>query len=456
MPRPGRRSLKPPGSSWTLEGTMQIRFDTAISADDERAALTHLEQAEREAANIPSSHGDDDASPIRTIGVLGAGTMGTGIALNFLNAGMPVMLVDNSPKALARGLGMIRAVLQGAVDKGRIDKPERVRRESLLSATLDDQALVEADLVIEAVFEDMALKRQVCARLGMLCRPGAILATNTSTLDVDALALESGRPERFVGMHFFSPAHVMRLLEVVRGAKTASDVIGSVMALAQRIGKVAVVSGVCYGFIGNRMAEVYMREAEFMLMEGIAPSRIDGAVERLGMAMGPCRMLDMAGIDVGVRTVIERGKSGGLPDDPSYRAVVRKLFALGRHGQKTGLGYYRYEGRTAVDEPATMEIAATLAREHAIAPTPHLDDDDIARRLLLPLINEGMRILTEGIAMRPGDIDVVWTSGYGFPRARGGPMYMARSLGLDRVRADLQHYANTRGDAHGYWAPSFS
>ncbi len=435
---------------------MQVRFDPVIDADEERAALAYLARAEQQASDVAGLDGGVKTIPIGRVGVLGAGTMGAGITLSFLNAGFPVTLVDTTREALVRGVGQVGAALQGALNKGRIGAAEVDRQQAMLTVTLDDHALADCDLVIEAVYEDMALKQRVLGRLGEVCRPDAILATNTSTLDVDALAVASGRPTRFVGMHFFSPAHVMRLLEVVRGAQTAPAVLASVMQLAGRIGKVAVVSGVCYGFIGNRMAEVYMREAEFLLMEGVAPSRIDGAVERLGMAMGPCRMLDMAGIDVGAKTVIERGKAGGLPADPSYRAVVQKMFALGRHGQKSGSGYYRYQGRSAADDPATMNIAAALARQHGITPAPEIDDDEIARRLLLPLVNEGMRLLSEGIAARSGDIDVVWTAGYGFPRARGGPMYMARSVGLDRVRADLEHYAAVRGDAHGYWAPSFS
>ena len=246
----------------------------------------------------------------------------------------------------------------------------------------------------------------------------------------------------------------MRLLEVVRGARTSPDVLSTVMRLARRIGKVAVVSGVCYGFIGNRMAEVYMREAEFLMMEGATPSQIDGAVEALGMAMGPCRMLDMAGIDVGAKTVIEYGKEGGLPPDDAYRALVRKMFELGRFGQKTGAGYYRYEGRTPVEDPDTLHIAEALAAQHGIVRRTDIGAQEIVERLLYPLINEGVKILEEGIAYRPGDIDVVWTAGYGFPDHCGGPMFMADSIGLALIVERLAHYANVRGNPHGYWAPS--
>jgi 3-hydroxyacyl-CoA dehydrogenase len=297
----------------------------------------------------------------------------------------------------------------------------------------------------------MALKKQVCARLGAICKPGAIIATNTSTLDVDALAMATGRPQDVVGLHFFSPAHVMKLLEVVRGAQTDPVVLATVMQLARTIGKVAVVSGVCYGFIGNRMAEVYMREAEFLIMEGAAPSEVDAAVEDLGMAMGPCRMLDLAGIDVGAKTVIEYGKAGGLPPDASYRALVQKLFAQGQFGQKTGLGYYRYEGRQALPNPTVEVLAQELAQAHGIVRRKDISRAEITERLLYPLINEGVQILEEGIAYRPGDIDVVWAFGYGFPDHVGGPIFMADAIGLPQIVQRLAHYANTRGNAYGYW-----
>ena len=265
------------------------------------------------------------------------------------------------------------------------------------------------------------------------------------------------RPEDVVGTHFFSPANVMRLLEVVRGARTAPDVLATVMKLAKRIGKVAAVSGVCYGFIGNRMAEPYMREAEFLLMEGATPAAIDGAVEdwhRWGMAMGPCRMLDMAGIDVGAKTVIELGKAGGLPPDPSYRAVARHLFELGRHGQKTGLGYYRYEGRKPVEAEETLQSSRELARRHGISRRVAIGADEIVERLFYPMVNEAAKILEEGIAYRPGDIDVIWVAGYGCPDHRGGPVWMADDIGLESIVRALDRYAKEHGDRFGYWTVS--
>jgi 3-hydroxyacyl-CoA dehydrogenase len=261
------------------------------------------------------------------------------------------VLVETTQQALDAAVAAIRGLYEATAAKGKLTPLEVATRMKLLSGSASDSALAGCDLVIEAVYENMDLKKDVGARLGAICKPGAIIATNTSTLDVDALAQSSGRPAEFVGMHFFSPAHVMRLLEVVRGAATAPRILATVIQLARRIGKVAVVSGVCYGFIGNRMAEVYMREAEFLMMEGASPAQLDAAVEALGMAMGPCRMLDMAGIDVGAKTVIEYGKAGGLPSDPSYRALVRRMFELGRFGQKTGAGYYRYDGRKPLPDP---------------------------------------------------------------------------------------------------------
>lgn len=428
------------------------RLFEQLRTSPESQALRHLFFAERQAAKIPGLPRDVALRKVERVGILGAGTMGGGIAMNFANAGIPTVLVETSQTALDRGLGIIRSNYEASAAKGRLTAGQVAERMALLQGSLDDAALGDCDLVIEAVFEDMALKKQVCARLGQVCKRGAIIATNTSTLDVDQLAAASGRPADVLGMHFFSPANVMRLLEVVRGAQTAPDALATVMQLARRIGKVAVVSGVCYGFIGNRMAEVYMREAEFLLMEGVSPARIDGAVQALGMAMGPCRMLDMAGIDVGAKTVIEYGKAGGLPDDPSYRAVVQKMFALGRHGQKTGAGYYRYEGRTPVDDPETARIAAALAQLHGIAQRSGIADAEIVERLLYPLVNEGARILEEGIAYRGGDIDIVWTAGYGFPDHLGGPMCWADQCGLAHIVERLEHHAATRGNPHGYWS----
>jgi len=417
-------------------------------------ALRHLFFSEREVTKIPGLPRDTVLRPIRKVGIVGAGTMGVGIAMNFANAGIPTVLVEVSDEALQRGLGLVRKNYEASAAKGRITFDQAIQRMGLLQGALDYAALADCDLVIEAVFENLALKQEVCAKLGAAAKPGAIIATNTSTLDVDVLARATGRPADVVGMHFFSPANVMRLLEVVRGAATAPEVLATVLKLAALIGKVPVVSGVCYGFIGNRMAEVYMREAEFLIMEGAEPAQVDAAVESLGFAMGPCRMLDMAGVDVGAKTVIEYGKAGGLPPDTSYRALVQKLFALGRFGQKTGAGYYRYKGRTPVSDPELTTIASQLADHHGIVRVKEISREEITERLLYPLINEGLKILEEGIAYRPGDIDVVWVAGYGFPDYQGGPMWMTDTIGLKVIAERLAFYAAQRGNAYGYWTPA--
>ena len=435
-------------------GQIEAHWFERLRASPQSKALRHLFFAQREAGKIPGLPRDTQLRPVASAGVLGGGTMGRGIAMNFLNAGIPAVLVESSQPALDAALAAIRGLYEASATKGRMTAAEVEQRMALLTGSLQDQALADCDLVVEAVFEDMELKKQVWARLGRLCKPGAILASNTSTLDVDALALASGRPADMVGMHFFSPANVMRLLEVVRGRATASEVLATVMQLARRIGKVAVVSGVCYGFIGNRMAEVYMREAEFLLMEGATPQQVDGAVEALGFAMGPCRMLDMAGIDVGARTVIEYGKAGGLPADDSYRALVRRMFELGRFGQKTGAGYYRYEGRKPLPDPETQRIAGELAAQQGIARRSTIAPQEIVERLLYPMVNEAARILEEGIAYRGSDIDVVWTAGYGFPDHRGGPLWTADGIGLGTIVERLAHYARERGNAFGYWSAS--
>ncbi len=417
-------------------------------------ALRHLFFAERQVSKIPGLAKDVVLRKIASVGVVGAGTMGGGIAMNFANVGIPVVIVEATDEALQRGLGLVRKNYEASAAKGKLSAQQLAQRLSLLTGSLDYAALANCDMVIEAVFENMDLKRQICANLGQICKAGAIIATNTSTLDVDELAAATGRAADVVGMHFFSPANVMRLLEVVRGAQTAPEVLATVMKIAGVIGKVAVVSGVCYGFIGNRMAEVYMREAEFLLLEGAQPRQIDRAVEALGMAMGPCRMLDMAGIDVGAKTVIERDKAGGLPPDPNYRVLVRKLFELGRFGQKTLAGYYRYEGRTPLPDPLVTKICVALAAQYGIERRSDITDQEIVERLLYPLINEGALILSEGIAYRGADIDMVWVAGYGFPDHRGGPLFMADEIGLTKIVERMAAYASQRGHAFGYWTAS--
>jgi len=391
---------------------------------------------------------------ISKVGIVGAGTMGGGIAMNFVNAGMPVRLLEVAPEALERGLATVRRNYQASAARGKITAEEVESRMGLLSGTLAYGDLADCDLVIEAVFEDFGLKRDVCRKLGEACRDGAIIATNTSTLDVDQLALASGRPKDFLGMHFFSPANVMRLLEIVRGGQTAPEVLETVRRLAGTIGKVGVVSGVCYGFIGNRMLEGYLREAERLLLEGASPRQVDGVMEAFGFAMGPHRMMDLAGVDVGSKVLLEWQKSGGMPGDPAYRVMVRRLHELGRHGQKTDAGYYRYENRKPVPDDEVETISRDLAARYGIARRTDIGDEEILQRCLYPLINEGARILEEGIADSASDIDLVWVNGYGFPAALGGPMHQADALGAGRVAAGLDDFAKRLGNAFGWWTPA--
>jgi 3-hydroxyacyl-CoA dehydrogenase len=423
----------------------------ACKDSPESKALRHVFFAEREATRLPGLSRDLELRAIHKVGIVGAGTMGGGIAMNFANVGIPVMLLDVSDEALMRGLGIVRKNYDATAAKGRITAKQADERMALIRGSCDYADLGDCDLVIEAAFENLDIKKSICTRLGAACKPGAIIATNTSTLDVDALAQASGRPGDFLGMHFFSPANVMKLLEVVRGAGTSPQVLATVMALAKKIGKSAVVSGVCFGFIGNRMLEGYLREAEFLLLEGASPSQIDRAIEAIGMAMGPCRMIDMAGVDVAAKVVLEQQKAHALPDDPSYRSVVRRLHELGRYGQKTGAGYYRYEGRTAVADPEVALICRELALRHGIAQRSDISSQDIVERCLYPLINEGARILDEGIAQRASDIDVVWVQGYGFPAYKGGPMYMADRLGAAEICRRMAAHGARLGNLHGYW-----
>lgn len=432
-----------------------LAYERALFVDcvwsPQSAALRHAFFAEREVAKIPGIAKNIALRPINAVGIVGAGTMGGGIAMNFLNAGIPVVLLEVSADALERGLGLIRKNYEATASKGRITLEQVEQCMALCNGSLDYVDLKDCDLLIEAVFENMDIKKGVMFKLGEVAKPGAIIATNTSTLDVDILAAASGRAADVVGMHFFSPANVMRLLEVVRGRETAPEVLATVMALAKTIKKVAVVSGVCFGFIGNRMLEPYLRECEFLLMEGATPTQIDRAIEAFGMAMGPCRMVDMAGVDVAAQVVLERRKEGTLPADPSYRMACQTLFQLGRHGQKTSTGYYKYEGRTPVHDPEVDAIMAALAGRFAITRRDDISDNEIVERCLYPLINEGARILEEEISYRAGDIDIVWMNGYGFSPLKGGPMHTANVIGLKELAARLDHHAAQRGNTYGYW-----
>ena len=409
----------------------------------ESRALRHLFFAERGGAGAGGRE-------VARVGVIGAGTMGSGIAISAASAGFQVTLVDTKPAAVAAGLARIRATFDESARKGRMAPDVAAAAARRVASATDLAALADADLVIEAVFEKLAVKREVFARLGAVCRAGAVLATNTSTLDVDAIAGASGRAADVVGMHFFSPANVMRLLEVVQGRATAPDVVATALAVGRRLGKVGVVVGNCFGFVGNRMLYAYGRERELMLLEGALPEQIDRALEAFGMAMGPNAVGDLAGLDIGYAV---RREWRDRPDDPRFYRVSDLLVEQGRLGQKNGRGFYRYEpnARRGAPDP---EVAALIRGEAArlgIAPRV-IYDSEIVERCMLALINEGARILDEGIAARSADIDVIWCNGYGYPRHRGGPMFYADTLGLGHVLERIGHYAATLGER--YWRPA--
>jgi 3-hydroxyacyl-CoA dehydrogenase len=418
---------------------------------DESKGAVHAFFAERAIRRIPGLPPDAAAAQIKSAGVVGAGTMGGGIAICFANAGIPVTLLDANPEALQRGLASIQRTYQSLVDRGRLAESDRQQRLALITASLAYEDLSDADVIIEAVFEDMALKRRIFATLDRMAKPGAVLATNTSTLDIGEIATATRRPQDVIGMHFFSPANVMPLLEVVRTDATSPATIRTVMDLAKPLRKTPVLAKVCYGFIGNRMMEGYAREAQRMVLEGATPRQVDSALEEWGMAMGILGVFDMAGIDVGVN--VHKANATQYPPDPAYYQADFALYEAGRLGQKSGKGYYRYEpgNRARVDDPEAIEILAARARELRIEPRVH-DRQEIVARCLYPLLNEGLRILEEGIALRASDIDVVWTAGYGFPRYRGGPMFYADTIGLPKLLQGMLEYQRLFGPMH--WQPA--
>jgi 3-hydroxyacyl-CoA dehydrogenase len=412
----------------------------------QRKALTHVFFAEREARRIPGVPPDTEPLPIRRAAVIGAGTMGGGIAMNFANAGIPVALLEVSEEALERGLAVIRRNYGTSVARGSLPQARADQALALIRGVREYEALGEADIVIEAVFESLEVKREVFARLDRVAGPRAILATNTSTLDIDAIAASTSRPSQVVGTHFFSPANVMKLLENVRGRDTSAQTIATVMALGKTLGKVPVLAGNCDGFIGNRMLMFYGSEAEFLLEEGATPEQIDRVIEGFGFAMGPFAMRDLAGNDVGF--LIRKGRK--LPADERWSPILERIVTAGRLGQKSGKGFYRYEGRTRIVDPEVTALIEDVSRELGIR-RREIADEEILDRLLHPLINEGARILEEGIAIRAGDIDVVYVYGYGFPAHKGGPMFWAEQSGLERVVGTMRRLAPTHG---ARWRPA--
>ena len=418
----------------------------------ESRSLRHAFFAERAASRIPGIAESTPVRPIERVAVIGAGTMGGGIAMTFANASLPVTIVEMKQEALDKGLATIRRNYEASVKRGKLDAKTRDHNMALLSPTLSYADIANVDLVIEAAFEDMEVKQGIFRELDRVAKPGAILASNTSTLDLNRIAAVTRRPQDVVGTHFFSPANVMRLLEVVRGEKTADDVLVTVMRLAKRIGKTAVVSGVCDGFIGNRMLEQYLRQAMFLLEEGASPAQVDRALECFGMAMGPFRMSDLAGNDVG--WFIRKRRYVEKPE-LVYSRIADRICELGRFGQKTGLGWYRYEAgrRDALPDPAVDALIAAYRKEHGFSPRK-IPEDEIVQRCIYALVNEGAQLLDEGIALRASDIDVVYLAGYGFPRYRGGPMFYADTLGLyNVVRAMHRFAANPHGDPR-FWTPA--
>jgi len=416
----------------------------------ESAAMRHIFFAEREAAKIIDVPKDTPVRDIGKVAIIGGGTMGGGIAMCFANAGIPVTLLEINDEALQRGMGIIKKNYSITVKKGKMTEAQVEDRLSLISGTMEYADLGDVDLVIEAVFESPDIKKEVFAKLDAVCKPGCILASNTSYQDVDDIATATQRPEDVCGMHFFSPANVMKLLEVVRGEKTSKDVLATVMKLGKKIGKVCVLSKVCYGFIGNRMLSGYGREAQMLLMDGCTPAQVDSALENFGMAMGVIAMSDLAGLDVGYKA---RKARNDLPSDPKGYIVADTLVEMGRLGQKSGAGFYKYdpETRARTSDPEVEALIRDKAQELGIE-QQEFSDEEILQRCFYPLINEGALILEEGIAQRPSDIDVVYAFGYAFPVAKGGPMFWADQVGLKSIYDKICEFRDKYGEQ--YWKPA--
>ena len=443
-----------------LEAAVKLPIDEGLErerelfrelvASPESAAMRHIFFAERQAAKIKDIAKDAPLRPIQKVAIIGGGTMGGGIAMCFANVGIPVVLLEINDEALKRGMGIIRKNYTITVQKGKLAEDKMEERISLISGTSSFDDIGNVDMVIEAVFENLDLKKEIFGKLDAVCKPGCILATNTSYQDVDAIAEATSRPEDVVGMHFFSPANVMKLLEVVRGARTADDVLASVMQVGKRIGKVCALSGVCYGFIGNRMLGGYGREAQMLLLDGCTPAQVDGALETFGMAMGPLAMGDLAGLDVGYKA---RQSRTDLPDDPKLYRMGTLLVEMGRHGQKTGSGFYKYDPETR-KRISDSEVEALIIEEAGKMDIEQrqISNDEILARCFYPLINEGAKILEEGIAQRASDIDVVYIYGYAFPVAKGGPMHYADSVGLKNVYDKICEFRDRYGEE--YWKPA--
>jgi 3-hydroxyacyl-CoA dehydrogenase len=437
-----------------VEAAVSLPFDQGLKRErelfvellnsPESKAQRYFFFAEREAAKIPDVPADTPPRDVRKAAVIGAGTMGGGIAMNFANAGIPVTVIEMAQEALDRGLGIVRKNYEATAARGRLTAADVEKRMGLITGSTDFKAAADADMVVEAVFEEMPVKKEVFAKLDAICKPDAVLATNTSTLDVDEIASATKRPESVIGTHFFSPANVMRLLENVRGQKSSKTTIATAMTIGRRIGKVPVLVGVCYGFVGNRMLHQRGLQAEKLILEGAAPHQVDRVLTDFGFPMGPFAMSDLAGLDVGWR--IRKGRGAKAP-------VADRICELGRFGQKTGAGYFKYEkgDRTPVPDLEVEKIIVDVATSMGITRRA-ISDEEILQRLLYPMVNEGAKILDEKIAIRASDIDVIWVYGYGWPVYRGGPMFWADSIGLRALRDRLLEFKKQSGDA--FWTPA--
>lgn len=422
-----------------------VDFFTVSDAEREQA-LAHAKFAAAEAAKIPDIPASTPLRPVNRVAVIGAGTMGGGIAMSLANIGIPVTLIDANQEGLDRGLARVKDNYATSVKRGKLSQEDMDQRLAQITGSVDMASVKDADMVIEAVFEDMELKKSIFRQLDSLCKPGAILATNTSGLDVDEIAAVTQRPQDVVGAHFFSPAHVMKLLEVVRAAQTAPDVIATLMDLGRRMGKIAVLARIYPGFIGNALFRNYTREAHFAVEDGALPHEVDAALKKFGYAMGIFAVHDMAGNDVGYQT--RKAQMATRPTDRRWNDLIMKLCDLGRLGQKVGKGWYRYEkgDRTPHRDPEVEQYIVEESARMGIT-RKAMDETEILKRCLYGMVNEGAKLLEQGIALRPSDIDITYLTGYGFPAHHGGPMYLADRIGLAQVLADIERFHAQ----DGYW-----
>jgi 3-hydroxyacyl-CoA dehydrogenase len=440
-----RGFMAPENNIKCVEAAVNLPFDEGLKEErrlfmelmtgTQSAAQRYVFFAERQAAKIPDVPDDTPTIPVKKVGVIGAGTMGGGIAMNFLNAGIPVTIIEAKKENLDRGVSIIRKNYENTAKKGRLTQDDVEKRMGLLTPSMEMEALADCDMIIEAVFELMEIKKEVFAKLDKVAKPGAILATNTSYLDVNEIAAVTSRPESVIGTHFFSPANVMRLLELVRGDKTSKEVIATCMKLSKAIGKVPVLVGVCYGFVGNRMLAQRQREAQKLILEGAMPWDVDRVLYDFGLPMGPFAMSDLAGLDIGW----DASKT-------SSSTVREVLCEMDRRGQKNGKGFYDYdENRNASPSPVVEQVIRDFAEKRQIQRRT-ITDQEILERCLYPMVNEGAKILEEGKAIRASDIDIVWINGYGWPVYRGGPMFWGELVGLDKILAKMKQFHAELGD----------